>query len=160
VTIYPHGGVALLKIAKVWTLTLMVSVGCLVAQHYLPAQSGNVLSYVAIALWVGAVIFAAHQFLHYANTYVTISEDAVVYRKGWIPNVTDTIFWVNIKDVNTSTSLGEGLLGSGTITLVVAIRNMTSIVTIPYIPDHEIVASGIRNKVAQLNEATRQVTYT
>lgn len=159
-TIYPHGGVAVLKIMRVWGIVALITVGALVAQRYLPPHTGNLLNYAAIPLWLGAVVFAAQQFLHYSNTYLVISDEAMVYRKGWIPNITDTIFWVNIKDVNTSRSLGEGLLGAGTIILIVAIRNLITTVTIPYIPEHEMIAGAIRSRVGRLNTATQQVTYT
>lgn len=160
VTLYPHGGVALLKIAKVWAMVIAATVVVVVAQHFLPQDVGQFLNYGAILLWVGAVMFAAHQFLHYSNTYLQISDEVIVFRKGWIPSVTDTIFWVNIKDINTSTSVGESMLGTGTIILLVAIRNIMGSVRIPYIPQHEAIASHIRERVGKLTAGTQQVTYT
>lgn len=158
--IYPHTGVALIQIAKVWSAVTILTILVVLGKNMVPGDLGNVFMYGLIALWGMAVMFAAHQFLHYSNTYLKITNDAVIFRKGWIPSYTDTIFWVNIKDINTATSVGESLLGTGTIVLVVAIRAAIGEVKIPYMPHHEDIASHIRNRIGALTAGTKQVTYT
>lgn len=159
-TIYPHTGVALLKIAKVWAITAVMTLIVVGLSRAVPPEIGRLVSLGAIGLWIGAIIYASHQFLYYSNTYLRVSEEAIIYRKGWIPSITDTIFWPNVKDINTSTSVGESMLGCGTIILVVAIRTYLSEIRVPYLPNHEKVAEIIREKVARMSLATRQVTYT
>ena len=163
VTIYPHTGVAIFQILKVWLF-----IGAFLAGYILLNLSGKnpfdpeirpMIKTGLILLAGGGALFAIHQLLHYANTYLQFSDDAIIYRRGWIPSTTDTIFWINIKDINTSASIPESFLNSGTIMLVVAIRTDMDNVFVPYIPDHEGIADYIRQKLGNFNSRVTQVSY-
>lgn len=160
VTIYPHGGIALLQIAKVWTILGLFIGGYLAANHMLPQEVDKMLRFGCMGLAAGGMLFAAHRFLHYSNTYVQFTDDAIIYRKGWIPHSSDTIFWINIKDINTGATISESMLSSGTIILVVAIRTAVGVVKINFLPQHELIAEYIRQKIGSFNDGVRQVSYT
>jgi len=81
-------------------------------------------------------------------------------KERWIPTTTDTIFWIHIKDVNSSASVSESLLGCGTVSIVVALRNIMQVVKIPYLPKHEEFSAYIRDKIGQSVGNINQVTYT
>jgi uncharacterized membrane protein YdbT with pleckstrin-like domain len=114
----------------------------------------------ALMLVIGCGLFALQRILHYTNTYVEITKDALIYRRGWIPHTIDTIFWVHIKDLNSSASITESLLGTGTVKVIVAIRTSMALVEIKYLPKHEEFANFIRQRIGRFSEVTRQVTYT
>lgn len=163
-TIYPHTGVVFFEIAKLWAFVIIATAAFVAIPHVapglIPEDIRGLLLYGILALWAGAVLFAAYKFLHYANTFMQFTDDAIIYRKGWIPSSTDTIFWVNIKDINTSASISESVLGSGSVIIIVAIRTEIYPVNIGFIPENEKVAEYIRTKIGRLTEGTRQVTYT
>lgn len=160
-TIYPHTGVAIIEIIKVWIIVAFMIAGLYYAgQSLLPPNLKIFADVGCFLLVVGAALFALQRMLHYTNTYVEITKDAIIYRRGWIPHTIDTIFWVHIKDINSSASVTESLLKSGTIKIIVAIRNSMALVEINYLPDHEKFAQFIRNKIGKYSDATRQVTYT
>lgn len=160
-TIYPHTGIALIQIAKVWAILAIMVGGILWAQRsYLPPDLDQFANLAAFLLIIGGGLFAVYTILHYTNTYVEITKDAIIYRKGWIPHSTDTIFWVHIKDINSSASVTESLLRTGSITILVAIRNNLVATSMNYLPEHEIFAEYIRKKIGRFSDATRQVTYT
>jgi hypothetical protein len=160
-TIYPHTGIALIQIAKVWGILAIMIGGILWAQHsYLPPELYQFANLAAFLLVIGGAFFAVYTILHYTNTYVEITKDAIIYRRGWIPHSTDTIFWVHIKDINSSASVTESLLRTGSITILVAIRNNLVATSMNYLPNHEEFADYIRRKIGRFSDATRQVTYT
>jgi hypothetical protein len=160
-TIYPHTGVALIEIAKVWAIIALMIGGIIWGQKTaLPPDLHFFANLACFLLTVGAVLLAMHRILHYTNTYVEITKDALIYRRGWIPHSTDTIFWVHIKDINSSASVTESLLGTGSITILVAIRNNLLSTKMSYLPKHEEFANYIRGKIGRFSDATRQVTYT
>jgi membrane protein YdbS with pleckstrin-like domain len=160
-TIYPHTGIALIQIAKVWAILGLMVGGILWAQaKYLPPEVYQFANLACFLLVVGGALFAVYTILHYTNTYVEITKDAIIYRRGWIPHSTDTIFWVHIKDINSSASVTESLLRTGSITILVAIRNNLVATRMSYLPNHEEFADYIRKKIGRFSDATRQVTYT
>lgn len=164
ITVYPHTGVAIFQIVKLWIMIGIVIGGYIALQNSgknpLPANIQPMIKTGMFLLAAGGVLFAAHQFLHYANTFIQFTDDAIIYRRGWIPSHTDTIFWVNIKDINTSASVIESTLSSGTIVFVVAIRNTMESVRVSYLPQHEEIASYIRERIGAFNSNISQVSYT
>jgi hypothetical protein len=160
-TLYPHIGIALIEIAKVWAILGVMIIGALFAQHkFLDPQLDFFINLGCFLLVVGGALYAIYRILHYTNTYVEITKDALIYRKGWIPHSTDTIFWVHIKDINSSASVTESLLKTGSITILVAIRNSLVSTTISYLPKHDEFCIYIRERIGRFSDATRQVTYT
>lgn len=157
---YPHPAIAIISIAKLWIITGIILVGCYIGIPELPEELKTPAKGFAILLAMGSILFAMHRLLHYSNTYITITKDALIYREGWIPSTTDNIFWVNIKDINTECSIAESLLKTGSIIVVVAIRTDIYKVRIRYLSDHETIAKNIREHIGTLNEGARQVTYT
>jgi len=161
ITVYPHVGIAILNIAKVW-------IGCIIGifailwagSHIIPPEIGWTTNLGAFLLLCGGVLFAIQQLMHYSNTYLRITSEAIIYKRGWIPSTTDNIFWVNIKDINSSTSITESLLGTGSIIIVVALRNEIYTAKIGYLPNHEAICTLIRDRIGKLSADTRQVTYT
>jgi len=159
-TVYPHQAVAILSILKVWTLTGAAITALILGRVYIPEEVRPFTNGLALLLFLGSLFFAIHQLLHYSHTYLKICKEAIIYRKGWIPSSTDNIFWINIKDINTSASVTESLLGTGTIIIIVAIRNAVYQIQIGYLPHHEKIAGEIRDHLSTLNQEARQVTYT
>jgi membrane protein YdbS with pleckstrin-like domain len=160
-TIYPHSGVAVIEILKVWTI-LAIMIGGLYwsSKSIIPPDLRFFANLGCFLLVLGGVLFAMHRLLHYTNTYVEITKDALIYRKGWIPHTSDTIFWVHIKDLNSSSSVTESLLGTGSVGILVAIRNSMVLVKMSYLPNHEGFADFVRERIGKLSDVTRQVTYT
>jgi membrane protein YdbS with pleckstrin-like domain len=159
--IYPHTGIALLEIAKVWAVLSLLIWGFYVAgANFMPPELMIWRNIGCFLMVCGGAFFAVHRLLHYTNTYVEIAKDALVYKKGWVPNTTDTIFWIHVKDVNSSASVTESLLGCGTVSIVVALRNVMQVVQIPYLPKHEEFAAYVREKIGAFAGNISQVTYT
>lgn len=159
-TFYPHQAVAYLAIFKVWAITGTMIAALLFGQPHLPAKLHPFSSGAALALFLGSLLFALHRLLHYSHTYLAITDDALIYRQGWIPSNTDNIFWINIKDINTSASVTESLINTGSIIIIIAIRTSIYQIRINYLPNHEAIAAEIRRYVGALNQDARQVTYT
>lgn len=161
ITIYPHTGVAIIEIAKVWVVVGLMIAGLYYAGNNLIPPDLKVFADLGCFLLVVAcALFALQRILHYTNTYVEITKDALIYRRGWIPHTIDTIFWVHIKDLNSSASVTESLLGTGTVKIIIAIRTSMALVEIKYLPNHEEFATYIRERIGKFSEVTRQVTYT
>lgn len=159
--VYPHTGVAILSIVQIWVICGIMIGAILWASHtVLPKSLVFPANGACFLLMLGAILFAIHRLLHYANTYLELAEDALVYKVGWVPSKTDTIFWVNIKDVNASTSVAESLLGTGSIILIIALRHEIGMIKIPFLPEHEKILALIRDKVGRYASEARQVTYT
>lgn len=161
ITIYPHTGIAIIEITKVWLV-----VGIMIGGLYyagitvIPPEMKIFADLGCFLLVVACALFALHRILHYTNTYVEITKDALIYRRGWVPHTMDTIFWVHIKDLNSSASVTESLLKTGTVKVIVAIRTSMALVEIKYLPNHEEFANFIRERIGKFSEVTRQVTYT
>lgn len=158
--VYPHPAIAVLSIIKLWIVTGGLLAAIFFGRPHLPEPFWGPLSILAGLLLLGSLLFAAHSLLHYSNTFLAIHESSLIYKKGWIPSTTDTIFWVNIKDINTKASISESLIGTGSIILTVAIRTEIYLVSIGYLPNHEQIASKIRDHLGNLNKNANQVTYT
>ena len=159
-TVYPHQAVAIMSIASVWVITITMLAGIYFGKTHLPPELQLPSTGLAIFLIIASILFAIHRLLHYSNTYLTIAPEALIYKKGWIPSSTDNIFWVNIKDINTESSVTESLLKTGSIVIIVAIRTAIYQVKISYLPQHEDIAAKIRAHIGVLNQDARQVTYT
>jgi membrane protein YdbS with pleckstrin-like domain len=160
-TIYPHTGIAIIEIIKAWSVMAIMIAGLFYAgQTILPPDLRFYANLGCFLLVLGAAAFAVQRILHYTNTYVEITKDALIYRRGWIPHSIDTIFWVHIKDINSSASVTESLLKTGSIKIIVAIRASMALVEIHYLPNHEKFAQFIRERIGKFSDATRQVTYT
>jgi hypothetical protein len=159
-TFYPHQAVAYIAILKVWGLTGAMIAGLLLGQSHIPTELHPFSNGAALALFLGSLLFALHRLLHYSHTYLSITDDALIYRQGWIPSNTDNVFWINIKDINTSASVTESLLNTGSIIIIIAIRTSIYQIRISYLPYHENIATEIRRYVGALNQDARQVTYT
>jgi hypothetical protein len=160
-TLYPHTGVAIIEIAKVWFVVGLMIAGLYYAgKNLLPPELRIFADLGCFLLVVASALFALQRILHYTNTYVEITKDALIYRRGWVPHTMDTIFWVHIKDLNSSASVTESLLGTGTVKIVIAIRTTMALVEIKYLPKHEEFANFIRERIGKFSEVTRQVTYT
>jgi membrane protein YdbS with pleckstrin-like domain len=161
ITIYPHTGIAIIEIAKVWFVVGLMIAGLYYAgAHVLPPDLRFFANLGCFLLVVASALFALHRILHYTNTYVEITKDALIYRRGWVPHTIDTIFWVHIKDLNSSASVTESILKTGTVKVIVAIRTSMALVEINYLPKHEEFATFIRERIGKFSEITRQVTYT
>jgi hypothetical protein len=159
--IYPHAGLLVILIIKriLINFTLLFVVGWLqnnVENYYIETLG----KWAGLALFLHACGSSLYNILHYCNTYIEISEDAITFRRGWIPNRTDNIFWVNIKDIDSSVSIIEGILGAGSLILTVGIKNELSRIRISYIPNHTEVSDFIRNKIGRISNNTSQVTFT
>lgn len=159
--VYPHTGIAILSIAQVWLVCALIIGAILWASDGIIPQELVVPSmWACFLILLGAILFAVHRLLHFANTYLEWDKDALIYKVGWIPSRTDTIFWVNIKDVNASTSVAESLLSTGSIILIVAIRHEITTIKIPFLPEHVKIHEIIREKIGKYTSDARQVTYT
>jgi membrane protein YdbS with pleckstrin-like domain len=158
--VYPHQAVAFISIAKLWFISLIIIGGIITGIPHLPKDLILPAKGLAAFITLGSILFAFHQLLHYSHTHLTITKEALIYKKGWVPSTTDNIFWVNIKDINTECSVTESLLGTGSIVVVVAIRTAIYQVKVSYLPHHEKIAEAIREQIGALNENARQITYT
>lgn len=159
-TFYPHQAIAYIAILKVWAITGAMIAGLLLGHSHIPPELHSFSNGAALALFLGSLLFALHRLLHYSHTYLAVTEEALIYRQGWIPSTTDNVFWINIKDINTSSSVTESLLGTGSILIIIAIRTSIYQIRVSYLPNHENIAAEIRKHVGALNQDARQVTYT
>jgi hypothetical protein len=160
ITLYPHTGTALIEIAKVWGMILVAVLIIFWVDKTLPSQLAQATNWLSFGLVLGGVLYAAHRLLHFANTFIQITDDAIICRSGWVPSHTDTVFWVNLKDVNLASSIGESMLKTGSLILLVVIRDQSYSIRVPYLPNHEAVASYIRKRIGKYNKDIKQITYT
>jgi membrane protein YdbS with pleckstrin-like domain len=158
--IYPHQAIAYISIAKMWAITGAAIGGVVFGRQHLAENLQTPATALIAFLILASLLFAAQRLLHYSHTYLSITKNALIYRKGWIPSNTDNVFWINIKDINTSSSVTESLLKTGSIVIIVAIRNTIYQIQVSYLPKHEDIASKIRAHVGVLNQDARQITYT
>jgi len=152
--IYPHYILLVKKIAT-WLLffTAPLTLGIL---YLVPAQYQfkSLIGLGAISAFL--VIQTA---LNYTSTLNIIEEAGIMIKKGWIPNTQDSIFWIHIKDINSTAGGMESLFGCGTIILKVNIRNGEETIRIEFIPKYNEIFNLIRSKIADINKDARAVTY-
>jgi hypothetical protein len=156
--IFQHPGIVVIHLIKLWVGIIAMGVILCVGGAFL--ELNQYTSIGIILLFALGVIKTIISIFNYANTFVEVTPDALIIQKGWIPSTSDTIFWVNVKDINNSSSIAESFLSSGTITLLVTIRNVVDVVKIPFIPHPQKLTQFIRAKIGSIAQTTRQVTYT
>jgi hypothetical protein len=152
VKIYPHSAVAFFAILKHWVLTLLI----LFILHQIPSLSPRIkihtpLYWTTLILLTIGFLYSAYALIHYTRTYIQITPTSLNYNSGWIPNKRTVLLWYMIKDIETAVSIPEGLLGTGSITLIVVIRNQTGAFRIKYIPNHLELSNYIQTKITGMN---------
>jgi hypothetical protein len=158
--IYMHEGVVWMKILQ---STIGILLGASLLYEFiniLSPSSTGIKTLIIVGSLLSCIAMALYAFKAYENSFFQITRDSIINRQGWIPSYTDTIFWINIKDINSSVSIPESFLSSGTIILVVGIRNEIREVKLRFVPQHEKICNIIRNKIGSISAATRQVSYT
>ena len=152
VKIYPHSAVAVFAIIKHWLLTFII----LFVLHFIPTLSPRIkiqdlLYWSDLILLTLGFLYSAYALIHYTRTYIEITPTSINYNSGWIPNKRTVILWYMIKDIDTAVSIPEGLLGTGSITLIVVIRNQIGSFRINYIPNHLDLSNFIQSKITTMN---------
>lgn len=152
--IYPHWIVFLRQIFAL-VLFFCIPVG-IIAALFLPEYQYKVY----LGLGCVTAFFGFYAMLNYTHTKLIIEEGGLVYRKGWIPNHQNNITWITIKDVNTTAGVLESMFGAGTLDLKVTIRMDEEQIKIGFIPNYEEVFELIRNKIQEMNQGARPISYT
>lgn len=159
--LYPHVGCVLKEIIQVWiTVIALITVLLYFSPLIVPHTIKPYTKWIIFLSTTVAILWTAYAFMRYTHTYAKITKEAIIYRKGWVPSQTDTIFWVNIKDVNTYSSVLESLMGSGTVILKVAIRTEIEEIRIEFLPEWRELEEYIRKRIGKLSLHVTQVTYT
>lgn len=153
--IYPHY-VVLLK--RIILFLIFFTVPVTVAIWYFCPEIYEFKALLTVG--IGSALFVFYAALNYTHTMIIMEEGGLIVRKGWIPNTQDTIFWLHIKDVNSSAGALESIFGCGTIELKVTIRQDDQIIKLPFLPKYQEKFQFIREKISEQNKDARPMTYT
>lgn len=112
-----------------------------------------------LAVGVGTAIFLFYSALNYTHTYTEISEKGIIVREGWIPNKENTIFWIDIKDIDANSNTRESMFGSGTITMLVTIRTQEEKIKLKFIQNYRVPLELIRSEISARKNDARTMSY-